>query len=642
MPVFARDSKRRRTRRFDVEAAARGTPGRLRRLLSGQHFVDALLALLFALIQTFVVTVGLRGLDFATIGGVAVIVCVLHALVLLYLIEHHRETVEDRRSFVLFELMATFVVALGRIFLAFDWPEQLFPLGVFAIAFSIAYSPQFGAFYALLTALLVGFMKGLEQSVGATGVVAPVGTEAALPLDLPLALTLAAGSLAGVFTIGTNVTRRSRVIEAGVYMGLTYAVMIAASRYLLGGNDEVLRVVDRPQEVGLLIAFGFLNGLFSGYFMVEFGLRFVEAAFDVVTDLRLQELADLNQPILKKFSIEAPGTFHHSQMVATLSEAAAEAIGANALLCRVGAYFHDLGKMAKPEYFIENVQGGVTKHQGLTPTMSTLIIIGHVKDGIEMAEEIGLPPRVIDCIPEHHGTIAVEYFYNEAVKQARAAGQPEDLVRRDDFRYPGPRPQSRESAILMISDSVEAISRIMTEPNASRIEAMVHDVVMRRLTEGQFDECGITLAELKQVEQALVRVLLGHFHGRIRYPKPPGGKAESTGRMPAAVAASAAGAAGGAASSDDGGGAAAGTGDATTGRLKVPMPSTSSSGRGYLPVPARSSAAAGAPRDGNDDPPSTRKMRAILEAAGEDAPVPALPPAPSPAPAPTQTGENGR
>ncbi len=267
----------------------------------------------------------------------------------------------------------------------------------------------------------------------------------------------------------------------------------------------------------LTCAFGFLNGLFTGYFLLEFGIRFIEDAFDVATDLRLQELADLNQPILKRFAIEAPGTFHHSQMVGTLAEAAAEAIGANPLLCRVGAHFHDIGKMAKPEFFIENVRGP-TKHANLTPTMSTLIIIGHVKDGVEIAESLNLPSSVAACIPEHHGTVAVEYFYREALKrQSEAGGAP---VHKDDFRYPGPKPRSRETAILMIADSVEAISRVLDDPNPTRLTSVVHDVAMRRLTEGQLDECGVTMKELKQVETAMVRVLLGARHGRIKYPKP--------------------------------------------------------------------------------------------------------------------------
>jgi hypothetical protein len=164
--------------------------------------------------------------------------------------------------------------------------------------------------------------------------------------------------------------------------------------------------------------------------------------------------------------------------------------------------------------------GAPTKHDGLTPNMSTLIIVSHVKDGVEMAEELGLPPVVIDCIPEHHGTIAVEYFYHQAVKAQEKSGGPE--VSKDDFRYPGPKPQSRETAILMIADSVEAISRVLTEPNPARIEQMVHDVMMRRLQEGQLDECAITLAELKKVEEGMCRVLNAIFHGRIKYPKAAG------------------------------------------------------------------------------------------------------------------------
>jgi hypothetical protein len=541
--------RRRRPLRFDLEAAVKGegTSGRIRRIFQGPALLDTLVAILFASVEVLIVVAGVHGLDIVSTVGVALVVLAANVVIAVYIAEHHPEVLADRRHFFLFQVITAFAIALAKFVIVVGWPGIVFPLGIFSIGFAVAFGHRFAAFYTVLVALVIGFVQGLEDF----GHAAARGLPAEIGLDLPLALTLACGALTAVFAL-PRVQRRAKVIQAGLWSGAVLAGMVLVTYYLLPGRDALVEVVRTDsRQLGLRVALGFLNGLLTGYFTVEFGLRIVEALFDVVTDLKLQEWADLDQPILKKFAIEAPGTFHHSQMVATIAEAAGEAVGANPLLCRVGAYFHDIGKMAKPEYYIENTTSGVTKHVGLTPTMSTLIIIAHVKDGIEIAEEIGLPPRVIDCIPEHHGTSAVEYFYAEAVRQAEeqlraeaaargdggdaaaAPVDPQSLVSKDDFRYPGPKPQSRETAILMICDSVEATSRLLAEPNASRIEALVHEVVMRRLTEGQFDECGITLRELKRVEEAIVRVLLGVFHGRIRYPRlgpPPDARARNGAR----------------------------------------------------------------------------------------------------------------
>ncbi|HVY60854.1 MAG TPA: HDIG domain-containing protein, partial [Planctomycetota bacterium] len=496
--------QRKRTRRFDLDAAAReADPGRLAAAFSSDRLFDTLVGALFGAAEVFIITFRAKFVaDEVSTIGVALTIAAMNVLMFLYIAEHHRRDLLDHRPRLLvFQAITLGAFVLAKLFSFFGWPPHLFPLGVFGIGLSIAFGQRFGMFWTLLFAIVASYKRGLPA------------------FDFPVGANLLVGALFGILVLGPRVSRRNKVIRAGIATGVAYAAMTLATEFLLEGRGLFLDALQhRTGEVALRLGFGVLNGLFTGYFIVEFGLRFIEVAFDVVTDLRLQELADLNQPILKKFSIEAPGTFHHSQMVGTLAEAAAESIGANALLCRVGAHFHDIGKMAKPEYYIENItSGSPTKHDGLTPNMSTLIIVSHVKDGLEMAEELGLPRCVVDCIPEHHGTIAVEYFYHQACKQQKRDGGPE--VSKDDFRYPGPRPQSRETAILMIADSVEAISRVLTDPNPARIEQMVHDVVMRRLQEGQLDECAITLAELKRVEEGMSRILNAIFHGRIKYPK---------------------------------------------------------------------------------------------------------------------------
>jgi putative nucleotidyltransferase with HDIG domain len=184
----------------------------------------------------------------------------------------------------------------------------------------------------------------------------------------------------------------------------------------------------------------------------------------------------------------------------------------------VGAYFHDIGKMLKPQYFIENNSGGVNRHENLAPAMSTLIIIGHVKDGVDLARQQGLPEPLIDFIEQHHGTTLVEYFYHEATRQAGEQPGHEHDVQEALFRYPGPKPQTREAAVLMIADAVEGASRALSEPTASRIERLVHDIVMKRLLDGQFSECGLTLTDLDKIEDSLTKSLIGMYHGRVKYP----------------------------------------------------------------------------------------------------------------------------
>jgi putative nucleotidyltransferase with HDIG domain len=233
--------------------------------------------------------------------------------------------------------------------------------------------------------------------------------------------------------------------------------------------------------------------------------------------MTLLELADASHPLLRRLAIEAPGTYSHSLQVATLAEAAAEAIGANSLLCRVSAYYHDVGKINKPDYFVENQQQGQqNRHINLTPSVSFLIIKGHVMDGIEMAREYTLPTSLFPFIQQHHGTTLVEYFFNAARNDQKQKGE-ETEVSDTEFRYPGPKPRTREVAILMLSDAAESATRCMKEPTAGRIEALVHELSMKRLLDGQFDECDLTLRDLDRVEKSLTKTLLSIYHGRLAY-----------------------------------------------------------------------------------------------------------------------------
>jgi putative nucleotidyltransferase with HDIG domain len=230
-------------------------------------------------------------------------------------------------------------------------------------------------------------------------------------------------------------------------------------------------------------------------------LPFIENAFGIVTGISLLELGDINHPLLQELVRRAPGTHNHSITVGTLAEAAAKRIGANGLLVRIGAYFHDIGKMLKPHYFVENQNGAVSRHANLAPAMSTLIIIGHVKDGVDLGRNHHLPQPILDLIAQHHGTTLVEYFYHEATR--RSDGDPDQ-------------PAVLESAFR---DAVESASRTLSEPTPARIDSLVGELIQKRLDDGQFDECALTLGELAEIRDSLTKSLIGIYHGRVKYPE---------------------------------------------------------------------------------------------------------------------------
>jgi cyclic-di-AMP phosphodiesterase PgpH len=252
-------------------------------------------------------------------------------------------------------------------------------------------------------------------------------------------------------------------------------------------------------------------------FFVQGILPNFERLFGVATSITLLEWSDASRPLLRRLAQEAPGTYSHSLVLSQLAEESASAIGSNALLARVGALYHDVGKITKPEYFVENQEARMNRHERLSPTMSLLIIVGHVKDGMEMARAYGLPRVLLPFIAEHHGTTVVRYFHHAA--NELAARKRDREVPDTEFRYPGPKPHSKETAILMLCDGAEGAVRALAEPTPGRIESTVHQVMMDRLTDGQFDECDITLRELHLVEQSLVKSLGAIHHGRIKYPK---------------------------------------------------------------------------------------------------------------------------
>jgi len=261
-----------------------------------------------------------------------------------------------------------------------------------------------------------------------------------------------------------------------------------------------------------------LNGIFA-VFVVISTLKIFELLFGVLTNFSLSELSDFNQPLLRRMILEAPGTYHHSLIVSNLAETAADAIGANSLLTRVGAYYHDIGKMEKAEYFNENQILSGNKHDRIEPSISRLVILNHVKEGVELARKHKLNQKIIDFIPQHHGTSLMHYFYCKALEDA----EDETSITEENYRYPGPKPQSRETAIVLLADSVEAATRSLDDTNPVKIEEVVRKIINNKFIDGQLDECNLTLKEIELIAQTLTRVLSAMYHGRVKYPEKKNG-----------------------------------------------------------------------------------------------------------------------
>lgn len=305
-----------------------------------------------------------------------------------------------------------------------------------------------------------------------------------------------------------KVSQRNDILYSTAYVAAAVAVVILSSGILLSNNIKQILL-----DVILAVFGAFISGILAMGL-----LPFLESSFSLVTNMKLLELSNPNNPLLKRLLMEAPGTYHHSVMVANLAEVAAEEVGANPMLVRVGAYYHDVGKIKRPFFFGENQLGGTNPHDKISPTLSTTIIISHVKDGLELAKEYDIPKVVSDMIVQHHGTTLVKYFYYTL----KNSSENPDEIREEDFRYPGPKPQSKEAAIIMMADSVEAAVRSIQEPTLEKIEDMVNNIVKDKMNSNQLNECDLTFRELEVIKACFLRVLKGIYHHRIEYPTEKG------------------------------------------------------------------------------------------------------------------------
>ena len=339
-----------------------------------------------------------------------------------------------------------------------------------------------------------------------------------------LVISLISGFTAVYLTL--QVRRRGQLIRAGVGVGV--AIWLSSLSFGMIAINLFPPIDNDWGMIGVQSALTLGNGIITAM-IVGGALPMLEHLFQITTDVSWLELSDLNHPLLRRMTIEAPGTYHHSLVVANLAEAAAEKIGANATLCRVCSYFHDVGKLVKPDYFTENMNFERNPHDDLAPTMSALIIIAHVKEGVDLALTHKLNKQIIDVIQQHHGTSLVYYFYQRALQQqedARAGGKimnirEEDIpeVQEESFRYSGPKPQTKESAIVSLADIVESASRSLEKPTPQKIEQLVNELIEERIADGQLDECDLTLGELRLIAERFRFTLMTMLHTRIAYPK---------------------------------------------------------------------------------------------------------------------------
>jgi putative nucleotidyltransferase with HDIG domain len=401
----------------------------------------------------------------------------------LFLYSIKREVFYDNSKLLMISSIIIFEMVIAYLIL-FKWhlSEYLIPVTIASMLLTILLDLEVG----LISTFALGILLGVVNL-----------------FDFKLAfISIVAGTLA-CYSV-KEVTHRYRFYRPMLFISFAYVVFIYFAESLK---------LSSPGAVLSLCGYGLFNGFISPILTIGL-LPIFESIFDVSTDITLLELSDLNRPLLKRLALEAPGTYHHSIIVANLAEAAAKAIGANVLLARVGAYYHDIGKIEKPEYFVENQTGAKNKHEKLVPSMSALILESHVKEGVEMAVEANLPKRIIDFIQEHHGTTLMSFFYNKALEQ----GATQELM--DEYRYPGPKPRSKETAIVMLADAVEAASRTLDDPKPSRMKSLIKKIIDSKLQAGELADSNLTFRELFAIQQSFLPVLISVFHPRVEYPEP--------------------------------------------------------------------------------------------------------------------------
>lgn len=426
------------------------------------------------------------------IAGIGLVVVISMGMVLIYLHQYRPDMYLNTSYLLLLGLIVTLTMLVARGILAinFDqWPYlsaqigYMVPIAAAGMLIAILLDTRLALTTIIFMGLWIGIMTGNQLKFGIVAIVS---------------------GMAGVFSV-SRLSQRTDLAKAGLlYVSGASAFTIVALGLI---TETEIRYVFLTA-----IILGLFNGVLSAVLTGGF-LPYLEAAFGLTSAVKLLELANPNNPLLKRMLVEAPGTYHHSIIVGNLAEAAADAIGADTLMTRVGAYYHDIGKTKRPYFFIENQLTMENPHDKIAPSLSTLIITSHIKDGVELAREQKLPQLIVDIIEQHHGTGLVSFFYHRALENDR-----NETVLESDFRYEGPKPQSREAAVVMLADSVEAAVRAVQRPTMGRIEGLVRKIIKEKLNDGQLDECDLTFKDLDVIANSFVRVLSGIFHTRIEYP----------------------------------------------------------------------------------------------------------------------------
>ena len=432
--------------------------------------------------------------------GLAILVLFLAFFLYRYTRYHQRhfKKVEHLHPLLILVMLSTLLLGLGLLwfmqrlvdnlgfpFNQVDLYTYLIPVGAGSILIALLSNGRIAMVYSTFAAVLFGALTGW---------------------DFYHAVWALVVQWAGIYAISTY-RERAALLRAGLVVGGAGAITALAIEVLQGTLEPLGRTL-------FASGLAFLGGAIGVGLLVSFALPMFEAMFNVLTDIRLLELSNVNSPLLSQLAVRAPGSYNHSLVVATLAEEAAKSIRANSLLCRVAAFYHDIGKIKKPEYYVENMRG-VNPHDRLAPSMSALIISSHVKDGIQLAREAGLPPQIVDIIPQHHGTRLMSFFYERAKNTVDPALGP---VKEDDFRYTGPKPQTKEAAIFMVADGVEAAARTLDPPTPQRLREVIEKITNAIVLDGQLDECDLTFADLNRIKEAFLRTLVSFHHQRVDYP----------------------------------------------------------------------------------------------------------------------------
>ncbi|HEV8354578.1 MAG TPA: HDIG domain-containing protein [bacterium] len=417
--------------------------------------------------------------SWSRLAGMGLISLLMLAVTAAYLRQYHADIWAQDKLLLAWCLGVVSTLILARVMVT-RFNPYLTPIAAGTTLIAVLLRPRIALYTAALLSLLFAVIAGGSVALGLVAFI---------------------GATVGAYAI-KRINHRTDLIIAGLRVGGANALAILA----LGLAD---RVPIYPEVLGDAML-GVGNGVLVGIIAIG-ALPYLEHLFGLVTPIKLLELSNPGHPLLRRLQMEAPGTYHHSIMVANLAEAAAEAVGADAILARVGTYYHDIGKIKRPVFFIENQVGVENPHDKMSPNLSALTVMAHVRDGLEYAREFRLPQAVADFIPQHHGTNLVTYFYHQAVERGDA---PEE----EAFRYEGPRPKTRETAIVMLADAAEGAARAMTRPAPDRLEQMVRRIIREKLEDGQLDECDLTFHDLTVITDTFTRLLASMFHPRVEYP----------------------------------------------------------------------------------------------------------------------------